>query len=107
MSNRGSPLPLAIKSLFWDINFESLSWENHHNFIIGRLLQSGDWDSLLWLRSQVGDNEVKRWIVNHKGRGLSPRQLRFWELVLGLDPPMINEWIRAIQKSPWEKRVQH
>ena len=81
---RSSTLPATLRPLFWDYDFAALNWENDRNLIMARVLTAGSWDAVTWLRSRVGDQALREWIERHQGRGLSPQQLRFWELILGL-----------------------
>ncbi len=59
-------LPRRLRPLFWDTEFGRLLWRRDGDFIIGRVLAVGDWDSL------------------RRGAGLSARQLCFWRLILDL-----------------------
>jgi hypothetical protein len=99
-------LPDFLRPFFWEYSFDELSWERDHDLITRRLLESGDWDSLRWLRSQIGDTGLADWLLAHTGAGLSPRQLRLWELVLGLPHAEVSSWIRRVSALPWERRRQ-
>ena len=45
--------------------------------------------------AKFSDDELRQWIVQHEGRGLSSRQLRFWEVVLDLPHDRVNGgWIQ-------------
>jgi hypothetical protein len=98
-------LPKSAATFFWDCDFASLSWEKHRDFIIRRLLQSGSWEILTWLRAEVGDAALRQWIVHQHGAGLSPRQLRFWEAVLDLPGSEVTQWVRSASMRPWERRL--
>lgn len=102
----GSGLPERLRSLFWDHDFQSLSWREHREFIIGRVLASGDWDSVQWLRCRIGDRGVREWIERHAGRGLSRRQLRFWELILGLPAAEVDGWLSREGRRIWDERTR-
>ena len=104
-SARSSQLPGMLQELFWDYNLETLSWENDRDLIIARVLTSGDWDAVAWLRSRLEDRTLREWMERHHGKGLSPRQLRFWELILGLPHREVNTWLRAEGRTIWEKRA--
>jgi hypothetical protein len=99
-----SPLPEKLHPYFWDYPFTQLSLHTDQSLIIRRILSSGSWDSILWLRSQVGDPALMEWLMDHRGRGLSPRQLRFWGLILDLPFQQVDSWVRAAAESPWGKR---
>jgi hypothetical protein len=92
-----------IQPAFWDVPFESLSWEQHRDFIIRRILQSGSFEMIRWLRTRLTDDELRAWLTRHKGRGLSARQLHYWKVVLGLPSATVDRWIVA-QEQVWGKR---
>ena len=98
-------LPDTLAEFFWDCDFALLSWQDQRDFIVRRLLQSGNWQALTWLRGELGDPELRRWIEQHRGAGLSPRQLRFWEVVLDLPRPKVTRWVRSTVQQPWERRL--
>ena len=100
------PLPASIEKLFWDMKPHSLSWDRHRDQIIGRVLASGPWETVQWLRSRTGgDDAIRNWIEKRKGRGLSPRQLRFWQLVLGLPAGQVDQWLRSETRQVWDRRI--
>jgi hypothetical protein len=94
----------SIAKYFWDVDFSAISWEQHKNFIIRRILQSGDFQALRWLRSQLGDSALRDWILARNARGLSPRQIRYWSVVLSIDESLANQWVMQAQNTPWELR---
>ncbi|MBS1492751.1 MAG: hypothetical protein JST55_04550 [Bacteroidetes bacterium] len=51
-------LPIKFKSLFWDVNFDDINWENHSVYIAVRILNLGDWDDVLWLRERMSKDEI-------------------------------------------------
>jgi hypothetical protein len=97
-------LPAALREFFWDYSFEKLSWEADRDLIIRRLLTHGSWDALAWLRRTLGDTALRRWLIAHQGRGLSPRQIRFWSLALGLPGRQVDAWTGEARLSPWGQR---
>ena len=98
-------VPEFLRPLFWDCDFERLRWEEHRDFIIGRVLISGDWNTIGWLRRRIGDEGLRSWICRHRGRGLSPQQLRFWELILELNKADVDHWLAAQKANPWTRRL--
>jgi hypothetical protein len=99
-----NPLPKNILPYFWDYPSADLSLKTDQSMIIRRILTDGSWDSVLWLRSQVGDHRLKEWLISHRGRGLSPRQLRFWGLILDLPIHQIDIWVQTALETPWGQR---
>ncbi len=102
---RSSPLlPKSLRPYFWDYPFEKLSWEADRELVIHRLLSSGPWEAITWLRKQAGDEALRQWLIDHRGRGLSPRQLRFWSLLFGLPKKQADAWVRAAKSGTWSRR---
>ncbi|MGA7194011.1 MAG: winged helix-turn-helix domain-containing protein [Anaerolineales bacterium] len=97
-------LPKSLQRYFWDYSFKDLSWMKDRDLIIRRLLTDGSWESIQWLRKRIGDDSLQRWLIAHQARGLSPRQIRFWSLVLGLPKLRVETWVRTAHSSPWSKR---
>jgi hypothetical protein len=67
-------------------------------------MQTGDLQSLRWLRSRLGDAGLREWIVGQNARGLSPRQIRYWALILDIESALADEWVKTASASNWEQR---
>lgn len=100
-----SDLPGFLRPLFWDYEFDALTWEEDHDLVMKRILASGGWEAIRWLQSMAGDLNLKTWILNHKGAGLSPQRLRFWELILNLPHRQVNIWLASVRRKIWERRA--
>jgi|GEM_PF-1311244 len=85
----GQVLPESLRPLFWDCDFDALSWE-----------------AVQWLRRELGDAGLRVWILERRGRGLSPPQLRFWELILDLDKTEVDRWLAERKGDPWHERTR-
>ncbi len=72
---------------------------------MGRVLASGPWETVKWLRTRAGDKAIRQWIERHEGRGLSPQQLRFWQLILDIPARRVNRWLRSEARSVWDRRA--
>jgi hypothetical protein len=99
-----SSLPRNLRAYFWDYPFTELSLKSDRDLIIRRILASGSWESIQWLRKQIGDENLRKWLVVHRGRGLSPRQLRFWGLILDIPEKQVDRWVKASRETPWEHK---
>lgn len=99
-----SVLPDLLRKLFWDCQFDELRLTGDLPFIVGRVLSSGSWSQIGWLREKVGDDGLRQWICQRAGRPLNPRQLRFWELILDLPSQQVNEWLANGSRSLWDWR---
>jgi hypothetical protein len=99
-----SRLPQRLRPLFWDHRFARLTWEADADLITSRILAVGDWTAVRWLRRSLGDDGLRTWLERRRGAGLSSRQLRFWELVLGLSHAQVNDWLADPGRQVWEGR---
>lgn len=99
-------LPESLRPLFWDCDFDTLSWEENGSFLIRRIVVSGGWEAVQWLRREIGDAGLRGWILERRGRGLSPPQLRFGELILDLDKTEVDRWLAERKGDPWHERTR-
>jgi hypothetical protein len=95
-----------VQALFWDIPSRSLQWDQDRELIMSRILASGPWETVLWLRAEAGDEAIRSWIEQHEGKGLSPRQLRFWQLVLDLPASRVDQWLAKLDRKAWDQRTE-
>ncbi len=102
---RQDALPAAVKALFWDTSTRSLRWDRDREQIMGRILASGPWNTVQWLRRRAGDEGIREWIERHEGRGLSPQQLRFWQLILDIPARRVNRWLKSEGRQVWDRRL--
>jgi len=97
-------LPEQLRPLFWDYVFSQLSLTKDKDLIIRRVLANGSWDAVRWLRKHIGDRELREWLIAHRGRGLTARQLRFWGVLYDLPVRQVNQWAKTAQAGVWGKR---
>lgn len=97
-------IPEQLHHLFWEHDVASLDWDRHRTFIIERILRHGRWADVVWLRDRIGDAGLRQWLLDNNGRGLEPRQLRYWELILELPPAVVDGWVAEARKQPWHRR---
>ena len=98
-------IPGELRPLFWDCDFDSLQWPADCDFIMTRVLASGEWDAVLWLRRTTGDTAIEEWLKRRNGGGLSPERLRFWELVLRIPHRTVNLWLKPANMAIWHQRA--
>jgi len=98
-------LPVRMKPFFWDYPFRRLRMDKDRDLIIKRLLDQGDWEAVEWLRARLSDRELRNWFLSCRGAGLSPRKLRFWQLVLDLPERDVNDWLRSKTRQVWDQRA--
>jgi hypothetical protein len=101
---RQSALPKLLRPFFWDYDFHRLAWVTDRDLIIARVLAVGNWDSIRWLRRRLPEPELRDWLRQRRGAGLSNRQLRYWELILKLPRREVNSWLADPCRQIWENR---
>lgn len=99
-------LPEELRSLFWEHEFDRLSWTEDRDLIFRKVLADGPWPAVQWLRQQGGDDAIRSWIEEHRGRGLDKKQLRFWQLILELPAERVDGWLLERAGNPWERRCE-
>jgi hypothetical protein len=99
-------LPRLLRPFFWDYVFDELSLERDRKLIVERVLTRGTWAAQRWVWENLGDEELRAWLRETSGRSLTPRQLRFWQLLLGLPEDAVDGWIAHKSQSPWFQRTR-
>ena len=97
--------PDHILTLFWDVAPQRLSLTRDQEFVLGRVLSAGGYRSLQWIRERIGDVAIRSYLERTRGRLLSVRQLRFWEVILDFPHAMVEEWVRDDARRIWERRA--
>ena len=71
-------VPSNIKTYLWDVDISNLSAKDHAKFIIERVLEYGNFESLKWLM----ENFTKEQIINvlETSKRLSPKTGNFFAM---------------------------
>ena len=97
-------LPDEVRALLHDCDPGRVTWEGHREFLIDRILSEGGWDVIRWLRRTAGDAALRERIVATRGRRLSPRQLRLWQVLLDLPEGDVTGWLADPARAVWDRR---
>jgi hypothetical protein len=100
-----TPLPPEVRSLFWEHGDRALSLDGDRDFVLGRVLSAGSWEAIRWLRAQVGEPILREYLSRTRGRLLSPRQLRLWQVLLDLPEEAVSQWIESAARQVWDRRA--
>jgi hypothetical protein len=63
------------KNLFWDADIKELDFEVHKAYVVGRVLDYGEWNDWLVIRSYYGMDEIKK--IALRIRIMFPKSLSF------------------------------
>lgn len=97
-------LAALCEGLLWDVPAGAVSWEEHRDFVIGRVLARGKLSQIQRLRQRVGDDALRGYIARTRGRAVDRRRLRFFETVLELPVEQVDEWIADPARRIWDER---
>ena len=75
-------IPQYLHTLFWDTNLENFDPLAFPIYTIGRVLEYGNQDAIVWLKDTFSDTQIVE--VVRMERRLSRRSANFWALVYGL-----------------------
>jgi hypothetical protein len=98
-------LPAFVRELFWDYPSRALRMDRDASLVLHRVLGAGSWDSIRWLRRTLGDPAIATFLRERRGAGLTPRQLRHWQLVLGLDAREVDAGLNLPASRIWAGRT--
>lgn len=76
-------LPLFLKKYFWDVDFKTLDLDKSKTFILKRVLDRGDTRTLMWLRKNYTNEDIKKLLLSTCD--LSSKTANFWANYLELD----------------------
>jgi hypothetical protein len=68
-----------LKKYFWDINFKDLDLKDDYFFIIERVLNFGNADSIKWLKKNYNKDKIKEVVQN--SRNLNDKTRNFWNII--------------------------
>lgn len=73
--------PDCVMRLLWDADRDQVDVRRHERYIVRRVLEHGDPESVRWLREVYGDGAIRQAVSS--GRGLTAMTARFWRELLG------------------------
>jgi len=56
--------PILSKTLFWDIDFDTIDYEKHARLVIERVLTRGNWNDWQELKKYYGLTKISSEVVN-------------------------------------------
>jgi hypothetical protein len=57
---------LLRKELFWDVNYDSINWDEKYRFVIVRVFDRGDVEDIRQVRRYYGDARVREALIEAK-----------------------------------------
>ncbi len=78
--NKDEPLPKSLEKYFWDCDFVQLNMQDYYRFIVERVLNLGNTESVRWLLAHTEESSIRN-VVNGS-RNLSDKTRNFWKTIL-------------------------
>ncbi|MCL4376930.1 MAG: hypothetical protein M1409_00910 [Actinobacteria bacterium] len=91
-------IPPFLQKYFWDVDFSKIDKKTHAQFIIERILEFGDVNSVKWMKNNFDLDEIKKVIINSKN--LSKKSANFWQIIFNLE----RDKILCLKKLSPEKQ---
>jgi hypothetical protein len=91
-------LPDYITKYLWDVNADNISPTTHGEFIIERILEYGDTDSLKWIEKTYEKSKIIE--VLKKSKKISPKTGNFYALYFNIS----KEELLCIRKPFTQKQ---
>ena len=91
-------LPKQFEKYFWDVDFEKLDEKKHKQYVVARLLEHGDLESVRWLLKKYQNRTIKKVLM--KSREFTEKTANFWANYFGLN----KNNILCLRKSYLKRR---
>jgi hypothetical protein len=78
-------LPNGVRRLLWDVDPASLDGDRHRNFLLDRILEYGDMETVRWAEKTYGREGIRDYFLTRGQRVLSNKTRAYWRLILKLD----------------------
>lgn len=101
-----SPRSGAPGRLFWDHPGRRVRLDRDRDLVVRRIAAEGGLREIRWLRARLTDEAIAEVLVRTQARGLSPRRIRFWQLLLDLPASLADPWVREARAGDWARRAR-
>ena len=78
-------IPPTLKKFFWDADFTKLTFPEHENYVLGKLMAYGDLASIHWILRSFDRGTVRRYLESKGKYALDKKSYLFWEKVLCME----------------------
>lgn len=95
-------IPLRFKRYFWDSDFDKIDAKKDSLFIIGRILEYGNREAIIWMIKNFKKAELKQVLL--KRRGFSQKSANYWAHIFNIPKNKIlclKKSYQKMQKTHW------
>ena len=107
--SKNKPIPEQFHSLFWDLDLDTIDIIAHRDFIMGRIMELGSWNSMKWLRKTYSKDQILSYLNNRGKRILPFRELNYWLFIVGISSKKRDKLLKEVSESDyvWRNRYSH
>lgn len=84
------------RSLFWDVDPDSIDFKKNSEYVIARILEYGNIKEIAWMFRAYDRKKIRDVFITH--RGFSPRTAYFWKSFFNLRENQILCLKKSYQK---------
>jgi len=77
--NTNEPLPASFEKYFWDCDFVQLNMQGYCRFIVERVLNMGNTESVRWLLAHTEESLIRNIVDSSKN--LNDKTRNFWKTI--------------------------
>ncbi len=92
--------------MFWEYDVGDLDLSKDKELIIKKVLSHGGIEDLRWLRKVIGDEEIRTFLMNCRGRGIDRRRIRFYQVIFRLPAREVELWLKDPARKVWDERCE-
>lgn len=90
--------PCELRSLFWDVQWETFDPATFPEYTIARILEYGDRGAIAWLRRTFTEQQIAS-VISNDSR-LTRKSANFWALVYNVPVEKVAALKRSSLNSP-------
>jgi hypothetical protein len=93
-------IPKEWHQYFWEVDPEKVDLDKRDYYIMGRVLEWGNFEAVRKLRRYYGDARLKEFLLSTNSRVLSRKTMRYWQVILNLSPEQCEQISSLRSKNP-------
>jgi len=93
-------IPNEWHKYFWEVEAEDVDLDENTPYVLGRVLEHGNFDAVRKLRRYYGDGRLKEFLLSTNARVLGKPTMRYWQVILNLSLEECEQISSIRNKNP-------
>ncbi len=93
-------IPKEWHKYFWEVDSADVDLDEDAPYVIGRVLEYGNFEAVRKLRRHYGDSRLKEFLLSTNSRVLGKPTMRYWQVILNLSPEECEQISSIRNKNP-------